>query len=40
MKGHAFHPEAEVDLDEIWEFIADESTLKADKVAADIRSRS
>jgi len=32
MRGYAFHPEAEVDLDAIWEFIAEDSLEAADRV--------
>jgi plasmid stabilization system protein ParE len=34
--GYDFHPEAALDLDEIWEYIADDSLDGADKVIADI----
>jgi plasmid stabilization system protein ParE len=36
MTGCDFHPEAAVDLDEIWDFIAEDSLDAADKVIADI----
>ena len=36
MTGYDFHPEAAVDLDEIWDFIAEDSLDAADKVIADI----
>jgi len=36
MTGYDFHPEAFLDLDEIWEFIAEDSLGAADKVIADI----
>jgi toxin ParE1/3/4 len=36
MTGYDFHPEAALDLDEIWDFIADGSLDAADKVIADI----
>jgi plasmid stabilization system protein ParE len=36
MTGYDFHPEAETDLDEIWEFIAAESVTAADRVIGDI----
>jgi len=39
MSGYAFHPEADLDLDEIWEFIAENSNDAADRVTGDIRSR-
>ena len=32
MNGYDLHPEAIVDLDEIWEFIAADSVAAADKV--------
>ncbi len=32
MKGYAFHPEAQLDIDAIWEFIAEDSLESADKV--------
>jgi plasmid stabilization system protein ParE len=32
MKGYEFHPEAEIDLDTIWEFIAEDSQLAADRM--------
>jgi plasmid stabilization system protein ParE len=32
MKGYAFHPEAELDLDAIWEFIAKSSLDSANRV--------
>jgi plasmid stabilization system protein ParE len=38
MTGYDFHPEASVDLDEIWEFIAAEDLDAADKVIEDILS--
>jgi toxin ParE1/3/4 len=37
MTGYDFHPEAETDLDEIWEYIAGENASAADRVIADIR---
>ena len=37
MTGYDFHPEAEIDLAEIWEYIADEDASAADCVIADIR---
>ncbi len=36
MTGYDFHPEASFDLDEIWEFIAEDSLDAADKVISDI----
>ena len=36
MSGYTFHPEAFTDLDEIWEFIADDSLDAADHVIEDI----
>jgi plasmid stabilization system protein ParE len=36
MTGYDFHPEAAVDLDEIWDFIAEDNLDAADKVIADI----
>ena len=38
MTGYSFHPEALLDLDEVWEFIAEDSTEAADKVIATILS--
>lgn len=38
MSGYAFHPEAFADLDEIWEYIAEDNILAADRVLADIHS--
>ena len=37
MTGYVFHPEAEIDLDEIWEYISAENARAADRVIADIR---
>jgi plasmid stabilization system protein ParE len=34
--GWSFHPEAALDLDEIWEFIAEDSLDAADRVVAEI----
>jgi plasmid stabilization system protein ParE len=34
--GYGFHPEASVDVDEIWEFIAADSLDAADKLMQDI----
>jgi plasmid stabilization system protein ParE len=36
MTGYDFHPEGAIDLDEIWEFIAEDNLDAADKVIADI----
>ncbi len=36
MNGYDLHPEAIVDLDEIWEFIAADSIVAADKVNDEI----
>jgi len=36
MSGYGFHPEAVLDLDEIWEFIAGDNPGAADRVIADI----
>jgi plasmid stabilization system protein ParE len=36
MTGYDFHPEAALDLDEIWDFIAEDSLDAADKVIAEI----
>jgi len=36
MTGYDFHPEAALDLDEIWDFIAEDNLDAADKVIADI----
>lgn len=35
--GCAFHPEADADLEEIWEYIAADSVPAADRVIADIQ---
>jgi plasmid stabilization system protein ParE len=35
--GYEFHPEAETDLDEIWEYIAADNIDAADRVSAEIR---
>jgi plasmid stabilization system protein ParE len=34
--GYDFHPEATLDLEEIWDFIADRSLDAADQVTAEI----
>jgi plasmid stabilization system protein ParE len=36
MTGYDFHPEAALDLDEIWEFIAEANLDAADRVNVDI----
>jgi len=36
MTGYVFHPDARVDLDEIWEFIHADSLDAADRVVAEI----
>ena len=36
MTGYDFHPEAALDLDEIWDFIAEDNLDAADQVIADI----
>ena len=36
MTGYAFHPEALLDLDEIWEFIAKDSLDAADRVIGEV----
>lgn len=36
MTAHQFHPEAEIDLDEIWEYIAVENVNAADRMTAAI----
>src|ERR1022692_1197479 len=38
MTGYDFHPEARVDLDEIWEFIRSDNLDAADRVIAEILS--
>ncbi len=35
-EDYAFHPEASTDLEEIWQFIADDNSAAADRVTADI----
>ena len=37
MSGYAFHPDAFADLDEIWEYIAQDNIDAADRVLADIQ---
>jgi toxin ParE1/3/4 len=36
MTGYDFHPEAVVDLDEIWDFIAGDNPTAADRLVAEI----
>jgi plasmid stabilization system protein ParE len=38
MSGFAFHPDAFADLDEIWEYIAQDNIDAADRVLADIHT--
>ena len=38
MSGYAFHPDAFRDLDEIWEYIAQDNVDAADRVLDDIHS--
>jgi plasmid stabilization system protein ParE len=38
MIGYAFRPDAFADLDEIWEYIAEDNVDAADRVLADIHS--
>ncbi len=38
MTGYAFHPEARIDLNEIWEYIRAESLDAADQVITEILS--
>ena len=38
MSGYAFHPDGFADLDEIWEYIAQDNVDAADRVLADIHS--
>ena len=38
MTPYAFHPEAFADLDEIWEYIAEDNIDAADRVLTDIHS--
>ena len=38
MSSYAFHPDAFADLDEIWEYIAQDNVDAADRVLADIHS--
>jgi plasmid stabilization system protein ParE len=39
MTGYEFHPEAVLDLDEIWEFIAEDSLDAADRVTEEVLAR-
>lgn len=36
MTGYAFHPEAEADMNDIWEYIVAANPDAADRVAAEI----
>jgi plasmid stabilization system protein ParE len=38
MSSYAFHPDALADLNEIWEYIAEDNLDAADRVLADIRT--
>jgi plasmid stabilization system protein ParE len=38
MSGYALHPDAVADLDEIWEYIAQDNIDAADRVLADIHT--
>jgi toxin ParE1/3/4 len=38
MIGYEFHPEAEIDLDAIWDFIAEDNIAAADRVAQEIET--
>ncbi|MGO4883432.1 MAG: type II toxin-antitoxin system RelE/ParE family toxin [Bryobacteraceae bacterium] len=38
MRGYDFHPEAETDLDTIWEFIAEDSPEAADRMVDRIEA--
>ena len=38
MSGYAFHPAAFADLDEIWEYIAQDNIDAADRVLVDIHT--
>jgi plasmid stabilization system protein ParE len=37
--GYDFHPEAERDLDRIWDFVAEDSLDAADRMVADLLGR-
>ena len=39
MIAYEFHPEARLDLDEIWEFISDDNLDAADRLIAEILDR-
>jgi plasmid stabilization system protein ParE len=36
MTGYDFHPETAIDLEDIWDFIANDSPAAADRVIADV----
>ena len=38
MSSYTFHPDAFADLDDIWEYIAQDNVNAADRVLADIHS--
>jgi toxin ParE1/3/4 len=38
MKGYEFHPEAEIDLNQIWEYIAERNPDAADRVIVQIEN--
>ena len=38
MTAYDFHPEAEIDLNEIWDYIANDNVTAADRLIADIHS--
>jgi plasmid stabilization system protein ParE len=38
MSGYVFHPDAFADLDETWEYIAQDNVDAADRVLSDIHS--
>jgi plasmid stabilization system protein ParE len=38
MTGYAFHPDALIDLDEIWEYIRSDSLEAADRIVAEIQT--
>ena len=40
MPEYDFHPKAEIDLNEIWEYIADDSVSAADRVMLTSTERS
>lgn len=35
--GYKFHPEAEIDINDIWEYVADHNARGADRLIGDIR---